>query len=489
MPVSDQHKLYRKNIRRWELVRDCVEGSEAIKSRGGDTTDDTHDKNQARSLRGTRYLPQPNPDDFSNENRIRYEQYKLRANFVNFVGHTKDGFLGMVYRKPPEVELNSAIDFLNDNADGQGLSLLQMLQGVTSDVLEVGRHGLLTDFPPSAGGTQAQTSGLKAKIVQYDAEAIINWRTTILSSHTVLSLVVLAEEIEKILDDGFSVETVMGYRVLKLKDGIYIQQLFDEDESIISFEDSDGVLQTDLVPKKSDGSTWDEIPFTFVGAIDNSPTPDKAPLYDMSEINVAHYRNSADFEESSFIVGQPTPVLAGLTQAWVDDVMKGGVMLGSRSAVLLPENGSATLLQADDNQMPSKGMEIKEQQMIKTGAKVITDSTGVETAEAAKLRFAGQNSKLALTINNVERAMMQSFAWVGEFMPGGKVGENELSINRQFYEATVSPQLIVANMQLLDRGVIAKSDLRNMQRKNGQIEADRTDEDIDAEVGNIDPLA
>lgn len=485
MSVSDQHKLYRKNIRRWELVRDCVEGSEAIKSRGGDDTDD---KNQARSIRGTRYLPQPNPDDFSNENRIRYDQYKIRANFVNFTGHTKDGFLGMVYRKPPEVELNSAIDYLVDNADGQGLSLLQLLQGVTSDVLEVGRHGLLTDFPPSAGGTQAQTAGLKAKIVQYDAENIINWRTSIISSHTVLTLVVLVEEVEKVDDDGFSTKIVKWHRALLLKDGIYVQQLFDEDDKIVAFKDEDEVIQTDIVPRKADGSTWDEIPFTFVGSIDNSPTPDKAPLYDMAEINISHYRNSADFEESSFIVGQPTPVLAGLTQAWVDDVMKDGVMLGSRSAILLPESGSASLLQANDNQMPSKGMEMKEQQLIKTGAKVITDSTGVETAEAAKLRFAGQNSKLSLTVNNVERAVLQSFQWVAEFMPGGDAGENSLSINRQFYEATVNPQLIVANMQLLDRGVIAKSDLRNMQRKAGQIEVDRTDEDIDAELGNADPL-
>ena len=109
MPVSDQHSLYVNNLVKWQLVRDAVEGSDAIKNRtgGGDN-----------AIRGSRYLPQPNPNDNSKENQTRYEQYRTRANFVNFTGHTLDGFLGMVYREPIKSELPSGVDYLNDNADG-----------------------------------------------------------------------------------------------------------------------------------------------------------------------------------------------------------------------------------------------------------------------------------------------------------------------------------------------------------------------------------
>ncbi len=486
MPASDKHPLYRSHLTRWELARDCVEGSVAVKNRVGSGSDNDNDNTgHHRSLRGTRYLPQPNPTDASDENHTRYQHYRTRASFVNFTGHTKDGFLGMVYRKPPEIELDPTIDFLHDNADGEGLTLLQMLQGVTGSVLEAGRHGLLADFPPSDGGTIAQTQQLQAKIKQYPAESIINWRTAVISSHTQLVLVVLAEEIDKIDEDGFSVETVTWHRVLLLKNGIYVQQLFNEDDEAILNKDG----EQDIILKQADGSPWTEIPFAFIGSIDNSPTPDKAPLYDLAEVNISHYRNSADNEESSFLVGQPTPVFAGLTQQWAKDMMQNGVQMGSRAGVLLPEGASAQLLQANANQMPAEGMVAKEQQMIKIGAKIITDSTGVETAEAAKLRFAGQNSKLSLVINNVELGFLKVLAWAGQFMPGGADNvENKLIINRQFYEATVNPQLLVALMQLNDRGVIAKSDLRNTMRKSSQIEPDRTDEDIDAEISLVNPL-
>lgn len=482
MSVSTQHKLYIQNFPKWELVRDCVEGSQAIKSRNAIGSDSNES-----NLAGTRYLPQPNPTDNSAENTNRYAQYRTRANFVGFTSHTKDGLTGMVYRKAPEINLNSGVEYLNENSNGAGLTLLQSIQSTTSNVLDTGRHGLLTDFPTSDGGSQAQTKTLKANVLHYRAESILNWRTTIINGEEVLTLVVLAEEVELIDEDGFGGECVTWYRVLRLNEsGIYTQEVYNENEEPIIYGDGDDST-TEIIPRKSDGSTWDKIPFVFVGAQDNDPTPDKSPLYDLAELNIAHYRNSADFEESSFLVGQPTPVISGLTQPWVDEVMKGGVMLGSRSAVLLPDGGSAMLLQAKDNQMPSKGMEEKEKQMIKIGAKIITDAGGVETAEAAKLRFAGQNSKLSLVINNVEQAYQKVFEWVAEFMPNAD-GENVFEINRQFYEATVDPQLIIASMQLQDRGVIGKTDLRNTLRKSGQIATNRTDKDIDAEVGNIDPL-
>ena len=96
MPASDQHKLYIANLPRWELVRDCVSGSQAIKTRRPISDDTNDNKNEARAAAGTRYLPAPNPTDISRENTIRYEQYKTRANFVNFTGQTEEGFLGIL---------------------------------------------------------------------------------------------------------------------------------------------------------------------------------------------------------------------------------------------------------------------------------------------------------------------------------------------------------------------------------------------------------
>ena len=483
MPVSDQHSEYIANKDKWQLGRDTVEGSDAVK--GSRSNGESKSEAGLHNVAGARYLPPPNPNDNSQESIDRYTAYKIRASYVNFTGHTKDGFMGMIGRKNPTVELEAKLEYAKENVNGAGIGLQGLIQSTISDLLDVGRYGLLSDFPQSSGGSKEVTSGLQACVKCYPAESIVNWREETIDGNTVLTMVVLSEEVEKVASDGFGVECVKYHRVLFLDSGIYKQKLYDENDELIVNNDKDGNIE-EIIPKKFDGSTWGEIPFVFVGTENNDPKPDKATLYDLAEINIAHYRNSADFEESSFLVGQATPVIAGLTQAWVKDVLKGGIQLGSRTAILLPESASATLLQADPNSMPKIGMEMKEEQMIKTGAKIISDSGGVETAEAAKIRFAGQNSKLGLVVLNTEKALMRCLGWLSEFMGGN--GENDVDINKQFYEATVNPQLLVANMQLMDRGVIAKSDLRAQMRKSGQINSDRTDEDIDLEVGNIDPM-
>lgn len=469
MPVSSTHKDYDNNRGRWCLLRDCVEGSEAIKQARSASSFGLY------SERGTKYLPPPNADDDSQVNQLRYRAYRERALFVNFTAHTKDGLAGMIARKESEKELPPEAEYLLEDATGSGASIDQLEQRAISEVLEVARLGLLVDYPQSEGGTLSQTSGLKACIKCYPTETIINWKEETRNGETKLSLVVLKERVEKQVDD-FESEMVNQYRVLRLIDGVYWQLVYNEDE----------VLQTWATPRKFDGSTWREIPFVIIGSVDNGVSVDKSVLYDIAELNIGHYRNSADFEESCFLVGQPTPIFAGLNKAWVEDVLKTGVSLGSRTGVLLPEGGSGSLLQASENQMPSKGMELKEQQMIKIGAKIITDSGGVETAEAAKIRFAGQSSKLALIVNNVESAIVGCIGWVLDFM-GGQ-GEIKYKINRQFYEATVDPQLLIAQMQLNDRGVIGKSDMRDYLRKTAVIDAMRTDEEIDEEVEQDDPL-
>ena len=478
MPVSDQHPEYSNSLMKWQLVEDACAGSDAIKSRGV--------SDGGGSITGTRYLPMPNPEDLSTENRARYEDYKLRANFFNATGMTKTGMLGMVFRLPPVMELPPTIDYLQKSTDGGALTLEQLSKGVISDCLVTGRSGLLTDYPVAPPGlTQAEISrlNLRANILRYPAQSVINWRTIKEGGIKKMSLVVLAEPTEKLSEDGFSFESVVYHRVLRLINGVYVQELWDEDDEIVDF--GEGV--TRLVPRKADGSIWNEIPFTFVGTADNDEKVDKAALYDIAEENVSHYRNSADYEESSFMVGQPTPFITGLTQSWVDGVLDGKVTLGSRAAVMLPADANMGLIQADANQMPIKGMEHKEAQMVKLGARLIEDRGGNETVVGVQVRFAGQNSIMSSIVGNVEDALNRSLAWALEFMGG--TGDVSIKLNRKFHDADINPQELMANIQLLDRGIIGKSDLRARLRKVNIIEHDRTDESIDEEAGTVDPLA
>lgn len=459
MPVTTKHSEYTENAPEWEQNRTCVKGSKAVK--------------KAK----TKYLPQPMADDTSNENQARYDAYLERANYVNFTGSTKDGMTGMVFRNEMGVEFQENIAYLEKNANGFGLTLDQLARAIVGDVIDTGREGLLVDYPVVNNAPSAADSGkTQAMIIKYKAESVINWETTVIDGVKVLSMVVLREPTKVSSDDKFSVNEEMYHRVLLLENGVYFQNIYDEKDNLITSNGDNG----NIIPTKEDGTTWDRIPFVFIGAINNDESVDKSPLTDLSDVNIAHYRNSADYEESSFMVGQPTPYAAGLTQNWVNENMEGEVRIGSRAFLLLPEGGSAGMLQSQPNIMPREGMQDKELQMVKIGARIITDNTGNETAEAAKIRFAGQNSKLGIIVGNTEAGLVQAIEYVIMFMGGSE--EFTIELNKEFYDKSIDPQFIMANIQLMDRGAIAMKDLRTQLRGSGVIENGRTDEDIDNEA-------
>jgi len=457
MPASDQHPEYRKFAPRWAVVQDCVSGSDEIKAKR------------------TAYLPMPNDTDHSEENLKRYAQYVQRANFVNFTASTLEGLLGMVFRRDPKMDLVPTVEYLRNNATGSGVSLEQLLRSSISQVIQKGRLGFLVDYPEAEKGLRKKAvtaMGMRANVVKYEAKAIINWETRSINGTIVLAMIVLSEDFKVYADDGFSWKVKPYHRVLRLDaDGVYRQYLYNDLDIIIDI----------VEPRQSDGSLWSIIPFAFCGATNNDSIIDKSPLYDIANLDIAHYRNSADFEESSHIVGQPTPVFAGLTEHWVSEVMKGGVRIGSRGGVMLPVGGHATLMQVNENSMPMTGMDKKEMQMVKIGARLIEDNKGgSETAEGARIRYAGQTSKLAVIVGNVESMVNQCLVWAQIFM-GGE-GESSILLNREYYDRRLDAQTIMAEIALYDRGLIAKTDLRTSLRAGGHIAADRSNEAIDDEA-------
>jgi hypothetical protein len=62
------------------------------------------------------------------------------------------------------------------------------------------------------------------------------------------------------------------------------------------------------------------------------------------------------------------------------------------------------------------------------------------------------------------------------------------ALNQQFYPDNLDAQTVMAMIQLMDRQVIGVQDVRTKLRGGGLIAQNRTDEDIDAEVGEVEPL-
>tara|TARA_R110002126_G_scaffold150139_3_gene296228 strand:+ start:322 stop:1695 length:1374 start_codon:yes stop_codon:yes gene_type:complete len=457
MSVETTHPDYADSLPKWMLVRTCVSGAQAVRKAG------------------VLYLPNPEAEDPTNTSK-RYTDFKKRAQFLNVTGRTRNAMVGMGFRREPEFEL-SGIEYIEANATGSGTSLEQLGKIVTGDLLAVGRIGLLADYPEASQGLSKERInelGLKASIKTYTAESIINWKTSVIGGETVLSLVVLKEAYETIGDE-FNQDEEIQYRVLKLVDDVYTIEIWRDNE----------VYGQPSQPR-ANGSFLKRIPFIIAGAYSNDPDVDDASLYDIAEINIGHYVNSASYEEGIDLHGQPMlHIDAGTMGAgeW-DTLNPNGVEVGARRGIVTVGGGSANLLQAASNGAASEAMTKKEQQMVSIGARMIEAGGQAETAEAARIKHAGDNSVLTNIVQNASLAIQTSLEWVAMFM--GVSAIPVFIINDDFYDKSVDAQMLMAKIQLLDRGVIAKTDLRASLRKAGEIE--RTDEDIDGDAEDVSAI-
>ena len=135
MPVDTTNPTYDIYKNEWIKTRDACKGSVAVKSK----------KSQ--------YLPVPDAEtNPMGIDSIRYKQYLNRAVFTNYTGRTKNALVGAAFRKKPIIELPDGLEYLIDDATGDGLSLEQLAKDELSNLLETGRSLLLVDYPQTEEG-------------------------------------------------------------------------------------------------------------------------------------------------------------------------------------------------------------------------------------------------------------------------------------------------------------------------------------------------
>lgn len=412
----------------WLRIRDCLGGSPKIKA-GRET-----------------YLVKQNASDTSAANKDRYEARLKRAVFYGVTGRTLSGLVGQVFAKDPSTELPATLEpFIND-ADGSGIALDQQAKQAFGLVVAYGRAGLLVDYPTQEteeGDAKVTTrqdlidGNVRPTVVVYEPWNIINWRLRKVGSKSLACLVVLVESYLK-SDDGFEPIFDTQYRVLRLdKDDEYTVEIY---RKIDGRWESNGEIK----PLDHAEKPFTEIPFVILGAESNSWEVCQPPLADMAELNIAHYNNSADNEDSIHYVGSPMFWFGGLTEQWVKTQLKGEVRIGSSVAVLLPSNGSAGIIQAEPNTMAKDGMEHKERQMVALGAKLVEQKTVQRTATEAGQEEASETCVLTSCADNVSTGYTNGLRFAAQF-----IGETNVSDEALAYE--LNTDLAVFRMTAQDR--------------------------------------
>lgn len=388
MPVDTVHRSAKAQELAWARCRDAAGGSDAVKAKG------------------TTYLPALEGMTVTglSTSGSAYEGYKTRALYYPATGRTVTGLTGLVFGKPPtvtNVPVAQQPDFSDVTLTGVGLAGLAV--HLCREVLITGRVGTLIDFP------DVVTSGARPYWVTYPAEAIVNWRTTRLGGRQVLTLLVLAETRDEPTDDPFKADVIRQYRVLQLLPtttgyACTVTVYREDPEHKGTF-----LAGQPRVPLRR-GVPLPVIPFVFLGPSGITPDVEDPPLLALADVNLSHYRTSADREHGAHFTALPTPYITGHTLGTGETLS-----IGSGNAWVLPNpQATAGMVEFTGAGLASLKdlMEEKRQLMATLGARMLETQKNVqEAAETVRLRHAGESSAMSILADALGQALTQAVRW------------------------------------------------------------------------------
>lgn len=440
MTVQFVRPEYSRAHGKWELVRACV-------------TRDVAD-----------YIADINPHDMSAENKDRNTKRRSGAKFYNVTGRTLRVLNGVAFSKWPEVKLPDSLAYLKEDASGTGMGLINQCQKAVGDVLQTARAGLMVDAEAAEGTAYRKDKQRRATITLFPAEAIINWRV----ENNRLNMVVL--KIKRETWQDFELVETDRYLALTLQGNVYTVTEYDHA----------GLVTRESRPTDKTGKTFDFIPFQFIGASDNDVDIDEPPLLDIADLNIGHYVNSADYEESLFFAGQSQLVITGIDEHWLKVMKEEGMYVGSRAPISLPYQADAKLIQAQAVTALSEEMARKEERMAALGARIIQNGTVAKTATQSGSEDKVGHSILSLVADNVSQAYTKALEWVGQFM--GVSGEASLNLPTEYSSLQFDSQQLAQALAANSQGKLPDSDLFAYLRAIGLIDATKSDEDVKDEL-------
>ena len=473
MPVNSKHKSYTAMSAKWRRCRDVAAGQDSVY--------------QAGAL----YLPK-----LKEQSETDYKAYQQRTSFYNASFRTIVGLVGMLFRKPPKIEVPESITELLKNVDGAGEPFQLFVQDICENTLTVGRVGVLVDYPAApADATQAdaQRLNLRPTMQLYTTENIINWKTGNVNNQTVLTMVVLQECVDVVIDE-FECKEEERWRVLDLVDVAatetsvegkkYRQRVFkrrsDADAQIPGAEqfiqDGDDIFPT------MNNAAMSFSPFVIMGTDDVSVDVDDPPLIDLVDVNLSHYRTTADYSHGCHFTGLPTLFLAGFKKENPDDK----IYIGSEAAIVTSnENAKAQFVEIKGEFLAlEKKLDREEKQMAVLGARMLEPQIrGVESADAAAIHRKGEESVLSSMAQAISLGVSCALRWFVEWA-GMDASGVVFELNRDFYPAPLSSQMLTALLMAWQQGGLSDQELFDNMKAGEVIAQDVTIEDHQAQIAD-----
>jgi hypothetical protein len=439
-----------------DFTREEVKNLEPLRTRcrdllGSDTVSGT-DMMHAKSLT---YLPiWPGEDS---------ETYKIRSTLTELYGGYERCVVasrGLVFAKPPELSKDADPQIVEmwDNVDGMKTPARVFLKDSFTDGFD-GIAGIRTDFPKIEPGVRLDIDEfrrrkLRPRWIRITADQIVNWKVATIENEPTFTMMVLREEVEENSGE-FGLECVEQYRAYHL--------------ALVAIEGSEQLRRqiTYKIWRKrvvNDVVEWyihddgeirgpTHIPIDL-GYFAPSPDPvvAKPPLASLADLNLGHYRVSADRRWLMSIVHAPTLAIEKYSKPKNPDgteAPESPITLGPSAVLKLSGEATAKWLQADPNGLDSSKQEkddLVAQMAAMSIAFMAQERRAQETATAHRINALATNASLAIMATGLEdmanAALVTSCEYLGIATPP------KVKINTEYDEDVLDAPTILALNQL-----------------------------------------
>jgi hypothetical protein len=427
---DNKHYAYEAYAEKWFKTRAACEGQSAVHKAG------------------EKFLPR-----LTEQTDNDYRSYKMRATYFNATGRTLDGLVGMIFRKEMRKNYPAAMESVLQDLDLAGNSLETVAMLTINDILMLGRAGILVEYPRldfmPENQAQVEQLNLRPYTTYYAAESILDWRVERVNNVMQPVMIKLAEKYE-IKKNEFECETKEQIRALLLTDVGYTQRIYRKNAKKEWYQEGD-----DIVPLMR-GRPIPFIPFWAFGAKENSLTLQDPPILDLADVNLAHYRISADYERGCHFAGLPTPMLAGFT---FDE--NASVAIGSSSAIISADPSAKWgFLEFTGQGLGAlkENLVSKENQMAALGSRILApEKAGVESEGALILRHSGEHSVLSAIVKLAGENFQNIMKFMAEWMSIS--GDIQIEFNNDFMPVPMSAQQLDSLMKAWQVGGIPQEEL------------------------------
>jgi len=463
------HPLLKSRINQIRRSRDAFKGTDSIKRLDHELLGD-----QTFVKVDEEYLPR-----LSGQSQDMYNNYKKRAVFFAAMSRTVTALVGAIDRKPPTMKGSDKVKTFAEDVTGTGVSLAEFLCDLEAEVMISGRVSVCIDRKNSGDN--------RPYLVFYKSEDTVNWFSNSYADfEEELSGMVFREcYYGPSVENRYEQVKMEQYREYSMDDKgnvtVTIWRLTDKQNT--NAEDEWEVYNQ--YPVTNRGRPLGFLPCVSIVA-DGSPMEcPKPPLLDLVDINIAHYRNSADYEHGMHWTALPTPYFTGLTDR------ENEISIGSGTAIVLPEPTSkAGFLEFTGTGLSTikTAMDHKENMMSALGARMLAGKMDQSTsAEVARINYSGETAALSNIAKSMSRGMTRLLQMVARWENIKGYEAIAVHLNEDYVDSKLAAADITALMGAYQGGVMSLESLIWNLDQGERLPLGRTvDEEMSLIEGDMD---